>query len=165
MTFSWFHFAVNSHLYNILLIIIWNTLLPTSLFQSYLAAGFSFVWIIATVLTAASAEKALDEDRISATKEKSCTNVLYLPTLLTSAFQFDTVFLLWLHVCCHYFCFSSDETFFWCWSCFLLSATQRLLCIQLSAVTTQSLHSCGREKKRFGFAFGVLVPNLDWREI
>lgn len=37
------------------------------------------------MLAAASAEEALDEDRISATKGKSCTNVL--PTLLTSAFQ------------------------------------------------------------------------------
>lgn len=36
--------------------------------------------------------KALGEDRISATKGKSCSNVLFLPTLLTSAFQFDTVF-------------------------------------------------------------------------
>lgn len=78
----------------ILLIIIWNTLLPTSLFQSYLAAGFSFVWTIATVLTAAGAEALV---RIGFLQQKERVALMFCQRSSPLRFRLAAC-QLWLHV-------------------------------------------------------------------
>lgn len=119
--------------------VIWHTLLPTSiisaLFSCRIQSCIGYSYSVDCCLCWGRLRM-----RIRFPQQKERVALTFSTCQRSSPLHFSLTSSLSVMVTCLslFFALVLTRHFFWCWSCFFLSAMQWLLCVQLSAVTTES---------------------------
>lgn len=138
-------FAVDSHLYTIFFTT--YMLLPTSIISALFSCR-----IQSCIGDSYSVDCCLcwgrQRMRIGFPQQKERVALMFSTCQRSSPLCFSLTRSLSVTVTCLSLFLLLTRHFFWCWSCFFLSAMQWLLCIQLSAVTRVLEGLWGEEKKK-----------------